>query len=77
MAEATANYKRKGEMIGIVGRIETRNYQNKEGNRVYVTEVIAEEVEFLGNKGSGQATEQQWNTQESGYTEVSDEDIPF
>lgn len=76
MAESTANYKRKGEMIGISGRIETRSYEAKDGTRRYVTEVIAEEVEFIGNKKDGQAAEQQ-NTWESGYSEVNDDNIPF
>ncbi|MFX0547936.1 single-stranded DNA-binding protein [Hathewaya histolytica] len=77
MAESTANYKRKGEMIGISGRIETRSYEAKDGTRRYVTEVIAEEVEFIGSKKDGQATEQQQNTWENSYTEVDDDDIPF
>ena len=46
-AESTAKYMHKGSLIGIVGRIQTRSYENKEGARVYVTEVIAEEVDFL------------------------------
>lgn len=77
LAENVANYMSKGRQIGISGRIQTRNYEAQDGTRRYVTEVIAEEVEFLGNKTSGQATEQQWSTQESGYTEMNDEGIPF
>jgi single-strand DNA-binding protein len=49
-AENTANYCRKGSVVGITGRIQTRNYENQEGKRVYVTEVIAENVRFLGPK---------------------------
>lgn len=49
-AENTANYCRKGSMIGISGRIQTRHFENQEGKRVYVTEVIAESVKFLGAK---------------------------
>ena len=54
MAEVTANYMSKGRMIGISGRIETRNYEAKDGTRRYVTEVIAEDVEFLGSKQSAE-----------------------
>lgn len=57
IAESTANYKKKGELIGVVGRIETRSYEAKDGGRRYVTEVIADEVQFLdygGSKDSGQ-----------------------
>lgn len=48
VAENTVQYCRKGQVIGIVGRIQTRNYLNKEGQRVYVTEVIGDQVTFLG-----------------------------
>ena len=37
-------------MVGIVGNLRTRNYTNKEGKKVYVTEVVVEEVEFLQSK---------------------------
>ena len=77
MAEVTANYMSKGRMIGISGRIETRNYDNKEGNKVYVTEVIAEEVEFLGNKTdvvNNATTEPEYGND---VTPIENEEIPF
>lgn len=46
-AESTANYMSKGKLIGISGRIQTRSYESRDGIRKYVTEVIAEEVQFL------------------------------
>ena len=49
-AENTANYCRKGSVIGVTGRIQTRNYENQDGAKVYVTEVIAEGVKFLSTK---------------------------
>lgn len=49
-AENTASYCRKGSVIGVTGRIQTRNYESQEGKRVYVTEVIAESVRFLSQK---------------------------
>lgn len=49
-AENTAAYCRKGSVIGITGRIQTRHYDNPEGKRVYVTEVVAENVRFLSGK---------------------------
>lgn len=51
-AENTAQYCRKGSIIGITGRIQTRNYENSEGKKVYVTEVVAEHVKFMGSKRS-------------------------
>jgi single-strand DNA-binding protein len=49
-AENTANYCKKGSVIGVTGRIQTRSYENQEGSKVYVTEVIAEGVKFLSTK---------------------------
>lgn len=46
-AENLANYTKKGSLIGIEGRIQTRNYENEQGQRVYVTEVLAEKFSFL------------------------------
>jgi len=49
-AENTAQYCRKGSVVGITGRLNSRHYDNKEGKRVYVTEVVAESIQFLGAK---------------------------
>lgn len=59
-AELTAQYMRKGSQIGVTGRIQTRNYENNEGRRIYVTEVVADQVAFLETKKS--------NNQQSGNT---------
>lgn len=53
-AENLANYMRKGSMIGVDGRIQTRSYDNQEGKRVYVTEVLAENIQFLESRGASQ-----------------------
>ncbi|PLR76187.1 single-stranded DNA-binding protein [Bacillus sp. V3-13] len=50
VAENTAQYCRKGSVVGITGRIQTRNYENQDGKKVYVTEVVAEGVRFLSAK---------------------------
>jgi single-strand DNA-binding protein len=49
-AENTKQYCRKGSVVGITGRIQTRHYDNQEGKRVYVTEVVAESIRFLSGK---------------------------
>ncbi len=53
-AEFAQKYLKKGTKIAITGRIQTRNYTNKEGNKVYVTEVIVEEQEFAESKSASQ-----------------------
>ena len=49
-AEFCGKYFTKGQQVGIIGRIQTRNYDDKEGKKVYVTEVIAEETYFADSK---------------------------
>lgn len=49
-AENLANWAKKGSLIGIVGSIQTRNYENQQGQRVYVTEVIANQFHMLESR---------------------------
>ena len=51
-AETLANYARKGTLLGVTGRIQTRNYENQQGQRVYVTEVVVENFQLLESKNS-------------------------
>ena len=75
-AENLANWAKKGALIGIVGSIQTRNYKNQQGQRVYVTEVVAESFQLLESRG------QQSNSQDSSFgnsssMDIQDEDLPF
>lgn len=54
-AETMANYAKKGTLLGVTGRIQTRNYENQQGQRVYVTEVVADNFQLLESR---QASEQ-------------------
>jgi single-strand DNA-binding protein len=61
LAETCANYLRKGRLAAVEGRIQVRNYENNEGRRVYVTEIIADNVRFLesaNREGGGQGREE-------------------
>ncbi|MFS0637319.1 single-stranded DNA-binding protein [Mesobacillus foraminis] len=49
-AENTAQYCKKGSILGVIGRIQTRQYENQDKKRIYVTEVVAETVQFLSKK---------------------------
>lgn len=51
-AENLANWAKKGALIGITGRIQTRSYENQQGQRVYVTEVIAENFQMLESRAA-------------------------
>jgi single-strand DNA-binding protein len=57
-AQNTAQYCRKGAVVGITGRIQTRHYDTQEGKRMYVTEVIADTVRFLSSKPQIEKKEQ-------------------
>ena len=52
-AENVGKYITKGQMLGVEGRIQTRNYDAQDGTKRYVTEVVADNVEFLSSKNSG------------------------
>lgn len=53
-AENLVNWAKKGALIGITGRIQTRNYENQQGQRVYVTEVVADSFQLLESRSQGQ-----------------------
>jgi single-strand DNA-binding protein len=57
-AENTVQYCRKGSIVGIVGRIQTRSYENQDGKKVYVTDVVAETVRFVGTKQAENAKQE-------------------
>jgi single-strand DNA-binding protein len=68
-AENCKEYLSKGSLVFVLGRIENRSYDDKEGNKRYVSEVVASDVKFLSGKGEAPAGE----TGESG----DDENLPF
>src|SRR5690625_4163446 len=53
-AENLANYMKKGSMIGVDGRVQTRTFEGQDGKTVFVTEIVADSVQFLESKGSSQ-----------------------
>ena len=77
-AELIAEHFRKGDMIGLNGRIQTRNYE-KDGRKVYVTEVVAENITFIQNKNKGKPdTEDIYGDSfEVDTVEIDDSDLPF
>lgn len=51
-AENLANWAKKGALIGVTGRIQTRNYENQQGQRVYVTEIVADNFQMLESRSA-------------------------
>lgn len=80
-AEFIEKYFFKGMRMGAEGRIQTRNYENGEGKRVYVTEVVVESVEFVENKQEGQQKRKQPEQETyDGFMNIPDgfdEELPF
>jgi len=82
-AENLANYMKKGSQIGVTGRINTRSYENQEGKRIFVTEVVADQVAFLESKGKSDNKPQekpQVSDPFKGQTEaidIDDDSLPF
>ncbi|MDT2697514.1 single-stranded DNA-binding protein [Enterococcus gallinarum] len=58
-AETLANYAKKGVLIGVTGRIQTRSYDNQQGQKVYVTEVVADNFHLLESKNSNSGRNKQ------------------
>ena len=52
IAETTAEYCKKGDIVGVKGRIQTNSYENEEGEKKYVTNVVAEKISFLSSSKS-------------------------
>lgn len=71
-AETMANYLRQGSLVGIVGRLQSRSYENKSGQRVYVTEVLIDHFTFLESKSSSNnQTDQKQEVQGNSNTQSS------
>lgn len=58
-AEIIASYCDKGSLIALSGRLQTRNYENKDGIKIYVTEVVADSIEFLQKKKADAPSKQE------------------
>lgn len=86
-AENLANWAKKGALIGITGRIQTRSYENQQGQRVYVTEVVSETFQLLESRKDREAGPSQGYSQpdfgrqaepmNANPMDISDDDLPF
>lgn len=79
LGEVVAEHMRKGRLIAVEGSLRTRSYENGEGRRVYITEVVVENISFLdrphnGEKENEKATK---NTKNLVFEEIKEEDLPF
>ncbi|KRK58487.1 single-stranded DNA-binding protein [Fructilactobacillus fructivorans] len=84
MADNFAKYTSKGSLVGIEGRLQTRNYEDKNGNRVYVTEIVVNNFTLLDSKNNNNQSNNSnpfenpsAPTNNTGEPEISDDDLPF
>ena len=82
-AETIGQYVRKGQQLYVEGRLQTRKWQDKEGNDRYTTEILGNEMNMLGGRqssGDGGAYDQSQPASQSDpsqASQISEEDIPF
>ncbi len=77
-AENCAKYLKKGSKAAIVGNIQTRSYDAQDGSKRYVTEVVAEEVEFIGSRNGGDSVDShKANEEVSDLQPIDDDTLPF
>lgn len=74
VAENVGKYMVKGSQIAVVGRLQTGSYINKEGQKVYTTDVVADRVEFIGKKEDKPADT---SNIPPGFEQISSDEIPF
>ncbi len=87
LADNCSRYLAKGRKVAVFGRIQTRNYEDNNGQRRYVTEIIADDVEFLSPKGQGDGAgmrdieppsdEGLFEDEKSDFEPLDDEQMPF
>lgn len=74
LGEMCGRYLAKGRKVAVVGELQTRSYEDKSGVKRYVTEIVADEVEFLSPKEKRELTDE---SPTAGYTDDTDNDLPF
>ena len=81
LAEICAEHLKKGRLVAVEGRIQVRHYENNEGRRVYVTEVVAESVKFLEPSREGRRDDPgpagDPFADDGKPIEINDDDLPF
>ena len=76
-AELIANHFVKGKQIALTGSIQTGSYDNKEGHKVYTTDILVDSFEFIGSKNDGSDHREKTPKESEELEPVNDEDIPF
>lgn len=75
--EGLANYLTKGKQVYVEGRLQTRSYDDKDGKKVYATEVVAENIILCGGKDSGGGSSPAHQAPSQDRQGITDDDVPF
>src|SRR4029453_11775733 len=81
-AESCGQYLAKGRQVYVEGAIRSRSYDDKEGNKRYITEVVAQRIQFLGGSGGGRSGQQYEGGSGGGFDDFAgpippEDDVPF
>lgn len=86
-AENFGNFTHKGSLIGVDGHIQTRSYENQQGNRVYVTEIVVDTFSLLESKAESEkyrsehkdkgSSSNKHSSNDSNGIDINDDDLPF
>ena len=87
LGETCARYLTKGRKVGVVGSIQTRSYDAQDGSKRYITEIVADDIEFLSSQQDGGQSRMgdvppppempAYGAASGGFTEVEDDELPF
>lgn len=83
LGEFCSKYFKKGQQVGIIGRLQTRNWEDEQGQKHYVTEVVAEEAYFADSKKNSDGANDPFSNNTFGENNgsdfgiTSDDDLPF
>lgn len=76
-AETAAQYLKKGKKIYLEGKLQTRNYEDKDGVKRYITEIVADTFMFLDSKERGASEDQEPIPPPAGEPDAKEDDLPF
>lgn len=75
LADICGKYLAKGSKVAVVGELQTRSYDAKDGSKRYVTEIVADEVEFLTPKSKPANRDEE--LEQAGFSEIEEDELPF
>ena len=76
-AENCANYLSKGRLVAVEGRLQVRSYEDREGVKRIIAEVVAQNVQFLESRRTAEESDSGFDNQSNDEPDITDDDVPF